>query len=732
MPTNISNAIGTARQFTPQPDAGYVGRYQGLNLSYAKASTDTSLGDNMARLNSALQGYMVNHEKMLDSTGYENAQRLLNRATPEDIEKLNVIDAAQTYGFVDDTANPYFRAYADKLRGSFLASKMKQEYDDKYAMAPAKNMDEEAKRYAEFATEKKDLYKDTALNQYAFDNGFTEANLVNVNKLWGDWQQKRRKEDIVITMADTTSKLGDITQNTPVLKSQADGRMTGIIEAAQTVWNTPRLMGLPPEHRQKLLEDWAKELIHTGHLSKEDFTELMDNLTIQTRMDGTEVKANTLLDMQTYATMAADYNRQYLTKELHTTIQDYIHREDGDGWLAMVAGLRETDPDNAPTYEQYTKYVLNHIEEAQKAREREAQRQMKANLKAKEKADKAAAANLLAQRAINNWMNLGDSVDGFYIKSLNLKADDVRVPMMEALNTRINAGDLDGVIRLMSIPLPGAAEVKDTIRSDMKSKLMLVSPSLLENQVFRDGVKDMLVFCAANANAMEGLFGADVAKAAGVLKLLTDTSGDFDTGLSQFAVWNTTPEDTRKGYKAQVEGLIDSEQYTLPAMPVLGGGQQAFSVFDNPDIEGDIAVAASALCCQGYSPDMALSIAGERVKDNFFVWRGAAVPRGCLTGIRVPNQQYYLYKALEEYAGDYPYCRYNRQTQMFLFGENPPLSLADAQQNAMLLFEAENAGRNTSGEKPTETSLTAEDLNRRHWQEMLPTTVEEAAHDFID
>lgn len=732
MPTSISGAIGTARQFTPQPDAGYQGKYNGINITHRKAAIDTSLGDGLARLSGALQSYMVNHEKMLDATGYENAQRLLESMSPEDIEKLGTIDVAQTYGFVDDTANPYFRAYADKLRGSFLSGKTKLEYDELYGMNPAKNMDEEAKRYAAFAKDKQETYRSVALNPYAFDTGFNEGSLVNLNKLWSDHQQKRRQEDITVALSETESKLGDITKNTPQLKAEGGGTMTRVIEEAQTVWNTPRLMGLPPEHRKKLLEDWAKELIESGHLGKDDFSSLMAGLTIQTHMDGTVSTADTLLDMQTYASMAAAYNRQFLTKELRTTILDHIQREDADGWLTMVERTRKDAPDDALTYEKYTPYVLSHIESAQTARTRAAMRQMKEDLKAKEAADKAAIANDYVVRALRNWKNYGDSVDGIFIKSLPVKADDVRAPLMEALQQEIADGNLDNVSRLMAIPLPGASEVRDTIKSNLKTTLRVATPTLLENPAAKANMRDALLFCSANANAMETLFGSDVAKSAGVLKLLTDLSGDFDTGLSQYAVWNTTPEDTRKAYRAQIETHMDSEHYTIRDMPLLDGGRRDFSIFDNPDIEGAVATCATALCCQGYAPETALTIAGEKIKDNFFLFRGTAVPAGCLAGIRTQNPRYYLAKALEEWAGDIPYCRYNRQSQEFQFGENPSLPLADAQQNAMVIYEKEQEEKAArQKETPPETSLTAETINRRNQSLMLPETIEDA-YDFID
>ena len=732
MPTDISNAIGTARQFTPQPDAGYIGKYHGINISHAKASIDTSLGENMARLGSALLGYTVNHEKMLDATGYENAQRMLNQMSAEDIEKLSVIDAAQTHGFVDDTANPYFRAYADKLRGSFLSSRAKLDYDETYAMTPAKNMDEEAKRYADFVKEKKDLYKDTAENLYAFENGFMEGSLTHLNKLWSDHQQKRRQEDIIITMTMTNQQLGKITENTVALK--AEGGMERVIEEAQTVWNAPRLMGLPPEHRRKLLEDWAMELIKTGHLGKDDFNTLMDGLTIQTRMDGTEEKASSLLNGQTYATMAAEYNRHFLTKELNDTINRYIEAEDADGWFSLVEEKRETDPDNALTYAQYTSHVLNAIRANQKSRAKAHERQLKADLKEQQRAAEAVERNRTANQAITNWMNGGDSVNGVYLKSLGLKPEDVREPMMNTLNHLIANEDIDGVICLMSIPLPGADDVKKTIRARMQTNFECVTTTSIENPRFREGVKDALLFCAHNANAMEGLFGEKVAREAMTLQLLTDTSGSFDDGLSFYAAWHSTPEETRRAFKAQAEGIIDQQQFKLRDMKGLEGGEKDCTVFDNPDLERDITQMAAALLVKGYgSPKAAVEAAAEKVKDNFYLFRGTAIPKSCLNIIPGENP-HYLADALKEWAGDdVLFCRYNRQSQTFSFGEGAPeLTLFHAQQNAIIIGEEKERELAEKRVNAAYTTLTAEELNQSNQEKMGLLSFDNAVETLID
>ena len=76
MPTDISNAVGTARQFTPQPDNIYQGHYQGIGVSNGAPSATNSVistAESLSRLTEALQGYAVSHEKYMDVTGHQQA-----------------------------------------------------------------------------------------------------------------------------------------------------------------------------------------------------------------------------------------------------------------------------------------------------------------------------------------------------------------------------------------------------------------------------------------------------------------------------------------------------------------------------------------------------------------------------------------------------------------------------------------------------------------------------------
>ena len=137
MPTPISGALGTQRQFTPQPDAGYVGRYAGVSPVTISASTNRNdqLAQNLSQLTAALSSYRVSHEGYLNDTGSIDAERMVRGESEESIRKLNAIDAAQQEGFADALSNPYFKAHAERLRGGFLSTVMKNAYDEKYAMS---------------------------------------------------------------------------------------------------------------------------------------------------------------------------------------------------------------------------------------------------------------------------------------------------------------------------------------------------------------------------------------------------------------------------------------------------------------------------------------------------------------------------------------------------------------------------------------------------------------------
>ena len=379
MPTPISGALGTQRQFTPQPDAGYVGRYAGVSPVTISASTNRNdqLAQNLSQLTAALSSYRVSHEGYLNDTGHIEAERMIQGESEESIRKLNAIDAAQQEGFADALSNPYFKAHAERLRGGFLSTVMKNAYDEKYAMTPARTAQEEANRYNQFARDwqKANLSGDAApVNMTAFASGFNENQLVNMGNLMATWEKKNYENEVTTTMAAVQSELQDVIKNAPELL-QENGRTT---DRVQEIFNNVRLMGLPAQYRSKLLNDFAESFIKLGYIDGTRLSQMMDRITIQTNFDGSEMKASELLPMATLKGMADDYHAQFHTQERYDWVQNHIKNGTLDEAMAEVAEAEHT----RPAWARERNALIPEIKSGIEQKKREEERAMRARQKA--------------------------------------------------------------------------------------------------------------------------------------------------------------------------------------------------------------------------------------------------------------------------------------------------------------------------------------------------------------
>ena len=103
----------------------------------------------------------------------------------------------------------------------------------------------------------------------------------------------------------------------------------------------------------KLLDDFATQIVQTGHLDSTRLEQMLDNVVVQTGLDGTKTVASSLLDMQTYKTYNAKFNEQFMTKQKEDMINSYVEKGKAgmDAYLADLEKMRiEEDPDNAPAF----------------------------------------------------------------------------------------------------------------------------------------------------------------------------------------------------------------------------------------------------------------------------------------------------------------------------------------------------------------------------------------------
>lgn len=687
MPTDISNAVGTARQFTPQPDGVYQGRYQGLGVSQASAvqSHTVDLADSMAKLSDALQSYTVSHEKYLNATGEIEATDMINGMSEGAIEKLNVIDAAQLEGYADSVANPYFNAYAEKLRGTFLSSRAKQDYDAKYAMEPAKSAEEELKRYSNFMQDWKNnnLAEAGTRNQLAFDKGFYENSLVNMGNLASTWNKKKNEEDVVVTMANMQSELGDVIKDSVNLLKE-NGAMT---KKVQAIFNEGRLMGLPPQYRQKLLDDFTQEIIKTGHIPENKLSQMLDNVVVQTSMDGSTLKASDLLDMQTLKTAASQYNRQFMTQQKYEFIQKYRKMGKG-GYIAAIKEIdkmRGEDPEKAQEYNGLLGTIKSEIEQDEAKKMAALRRTMGVTGGKGSGSSSTGNGNgglkdpAVIGAVIDTWAGGGTMHKGVAINSYKFNTDAMYPVVWQKLNEYALDGNTDAFFRLMD--MKQLSDLKSSFGADLASKLATIKPS--DDGGVNIGGDDTMMalvkMITTNPNNVEHSFGADVAKQARILKSLVDLSGDFDSGLRMFANYNNADPDVVSNNRDLVEAQING--YTVEGVQHLDSRHNAMSYdtvsFDsnmNADLRDAMSDLATALTTSGMTPYDAVNKAGSIISDNFTTYHWGAFPKACYNNMGTEDDAGWFSHGLDQLcyaaAGDGNsaegvHISYNRTTQMF-------------------------------------------------------------------
>lgn len=708
MPTDISNAVGTARQFTPQPDRTYQGRYEGVGVANgaAPAITDfTTLANNLVRLDSAFQNYRVGHERYLMETGIAKSQQMINSMTPEDIEKLNVLDAAQQFGMVDVKDNPYFSANADKIRGEFLSTKMRQEYDDKYAFDPAKSADEEQARFADFASEWKNnlIHDNTAPeNMYAFDMGYNGTNLMSANQLAEKFYKKKYEDNVKVTLSSTKSKLGAVITNSVQLLEN-DGLMT---ENVQSIMNETRLMGLPVSYREKLWNDFAMELIQTGHLDADRLEQMSNSVVLASDDNGEPLYASDFMDMQTYKTAALHFNMQFLTQKRQDRIKQYGDKKNLKGYTAKIEELRKTNPEEAIEWEA----DLPAVRQLQENKIREENAVKQAKLKASLDSQKAAFKDKQAETTINGaldvWIQGGDMYNGMPISSYTFDDSLLYSKVMNNLQYYM-LGDngnakFQYISRLMS--LPQVSKMRNSIVANLTNTLDNVVPSKDGGVVTSETSRQLLNFFQANSNSCEHIYGAEVGKRAKMLKNLVDVNGgDFDAGLQMFATFNAADSDAKAGYKQQATDVIARTGYTAECVPHLGGGTDTVRIWGNPNMEQAVEDTVTALMCQGYSAESALNKAGAIIQRDFVTYHWGQFPKGCMSDLGTSSDEGYFKDALDFVMYDVSdgfasntTMEYDRTAQMFYFvdtntNKSTSISLAEIRRRAKADYDRDLA-----------------------------------------
>lgn len=734
MPTPISGALGTQRQFTPQPDAGYVGRYAGVSPVTISASTNRSdqLAQNLSQLTAALSSYRVSHEGYLNDTGSIDAERMVRGESEESIRKLNAIDAAQQEGFADALNNPYFKAHAERLRGGFLSTVMKNAYDEKYAMTPARTAQEEANRYNQFARDwqKANLSGDSApVNMTAFASGFNENQLVNMGNLMATWEKKNYENEAKTVLSAAESKLEDIILNAPDLL-QTNGVVT---DKAQEAINDVRLMGLPLEFKRKLVLDFAEKFIKLGYIDGTRLSQMMERITVQTSFDGSEMKASELLPMATLKGMADDYHAQFHTQEKYDWVQNHIKNGTLSEAMAEVAEAEHTRPAWAREHNALIPSIESGIEQKKREEERALRQRQAAAGRSGGRSGGTVTDTQAISDIVSAWMRGDIMVYGRNISSYSIDKDALASVTTPLLQRFIAQGDFAQTIRLMD--MPQMSSMRSTISSDLANTLSTILPSDDGgvNIGSNESVRALVGMIIENPNAIAHTFGGAFAREAYTLKTLSLAYGGGDTGYDEalrlYSLSNQTKRQSPDVHNANAAAAkANMLGFTIDDVPHSSGGKDGadFGMPCNQFVADDFRTLWTTLLDAGIPPEQAQSIVNSCARNNYETYHLGVFPRSIYANLETDDDREYFRLAMDNVifdlcAGgttpDYEQTSigYNPITRIFTFSCN---SMGRTRQ--VTLNQLRTAAQEISKTNPKESTTTTWNVDDINAQRDIP------------
>ena len=658
MAKRIASAVGTEMQFMPQPDATYQERLtevqgvRGTNPSSSSATMFASAADN---LNSNWLSFITDREKRMNEEGLTEANRLIASTTEEYRQKLNTLDMALTYGYGNNLDNPYFIAYSDKLRGQALGDSAKLAYTEEFGDSPARTPDEEVKRYDEFVQKYRQRFIDKGIidNNVSFEQGFNDKNIESQQALMSNHVQRDIEDRISETFNNINSELGQFVYDMPSMDRATQ------VQKLQEIFNQSRLMGLNPSQRQTLIDNTVKQIVTTGTIKDfKDFkANILDHISVQTRLDGTTQTMGDLVDPMELDTLNVAYRKAHMEKSKLDFIKKYGKDKDMNRVYTDVIKLGQSGNRSDRDEAEILTGMLPEIESLQNQHKADRARMTTAGAKGVQTAAKSQASATSARENIRAFMEDDNPVKDGYGSSIGKplvggKAVDsgtVLSAFQGYENQIINSDDDEDTKaqKLMKLyTYSGVSNVKEQLAN---SVLQTINSST-EDSVKTNGVPNSIIYLvkARNINhgQFAGAFGSKVDAAIGAIVNFSHASGEEDAdnalvrGYANYCRIKGASEQDKQNYMAQIKGIA-AGGWSIGGMDSWNSeGSTAPDIsWDNPQISETINDRALMYNLAYHDPQAALNSACNDVRDAYAYYHGAVFPKNCFNSGFSPESE---------------------------------------------------------------------------------------------
>lgn len=432
MPTNTSNAIGVAKQFTPQEPQTYQRRLQGLQTNYNIFAQKDYNSDTLATGMKALGVAFGDYKNFKDEQDLKIAQALAPEAykNNQNRHKLKAVEMLANVGGYDLSDNAYAVGIIDKLRGAELNNKINADYHAyRENRKLAGTADEELQSYEQFYQNALDEYKldnNSVSNQYAFESGLHHDRLENTQTVYNAYHQDKNKELYRDRLQGFQSQIDKLARDWQYSKLTKEERAPIFMDIMSKINIT---QGHDADTETKLLQTFMEKMASTGN------REVLDELGEYQAFNGKSVKD--IVAPSAYYDLANKYGAQIRNDQFTSLMDELKKQTTEEGVNKYFEDLKTNDPEKA---KQVAPYIPGRIDSI-KAEQRARMASLKQGVNTSAIADlvgRVARGQVDRPTSANELRNFGEDAKEAYIQY-----------GLETASTLLSSGDTTGYVNLM-------------------------------------------------------------------------------------------------------------------------------------------------------------------------------------------------------------------------------------------------------------------------------------------
>lgn len=618
MASNISNAVGTQRQFTKQPVSTYQKQLQGFQSS-ASHILDNSAGYRLAEalngLGSMIRQYGLDREERLKLYA-RRADDIVNAATAKDWETLQTIDLMNQYSTgYNLTDNPYAVAKIEEGRGKYYAAKVNSEYQD-YVNANGKEDDpyKETERYQNFVHDKYREAQQGTSNLVAFNMGYyanfpqDSLNILDTRRAEKSTELKQIRDGT--TQADLNEVIRAHNPQTP------DVTLANI----QRVLNGATLTNMTRPERTalvtKVLEDSA-----LWNASPDLLDYLANNLIVYTEDDGSPVFAKDIIPMNQLKIAAENSAKNQQDEWYVNTLIDWNKCQTVGELTEKFNSLPlEQQHMMQPDFGKFKQSLANYELKMQQQRIQQGLDAQQANINAGKLriAEKAGADG-----------EIPPDLSGIP-KEQKIKFGFDRLQEI-AQQQGDKASKAKAVLNLLD--MKGMKDFADQYKEVIENAFERVTERDAMGDPSMMGVQAAMDMFYTNPNLTISLLGDKTGKNLVVLNALLQTTSDATLSYRMFAQGRLAMRDSKQKevYEARANALLDDTDFMVRDTDSVN---KSYGKDANAWLNSTAYHYLTYALASGMSDDAALSQYEKFINDNYVDIEGQAIPQGFFgTGI---------------------------------------------------------------------------------------------------